>query len=270
MEEDVPWLDDGWDPRTVTMPRLRAILLENGVAYPGNARKAALVRLFEEQVAPQRERLRASKLRAARVVTRPSEVTDMRAAPDVQTVSASPRSSDAQQGRKASPARRSEKHQRSASPHMPSVKKEEPASPPRAHRRSASFESLSDQSPAPKGKAPASSTPAPKSSRRSPSTGTRPLNAVLASRPHSPKPAQPRRSILHAGSDGESDLSRKKLKGRASVTFNDQVEYYDEEADKSNFSHVNPFQQSSPDQSLDAQLSNVVRGRPSDASCARD
>lgn len=45
------------DPKTLKVSQLRRVLVENDVAFPANARKPVLVKLFEEKV---RHRLQSS------------------------------------------------------------------------------------------------------------------------------------------------------------------------------------------------------------------
>ena len=59
------YLQEGFDPRTVTMPRLRSILVSHGISF-GNVKKAQLVELVEEHVLPQVPKLRAQRARAKR------------------------------------------------------------------------------------------------------------------------------------------------------------------------------------------------------------
>ncbi|KAF4124173.1 Man1-Src1p-C-terminal domain [Geosmithia morbida] len=60
------YLQEGFDPRSVTMPRLRSILVTHSVDYPSTAKKAQLVQLVEEYVLPQAPKIRAQKARAKR------------------------------------------------------------------------------------------------------------------------------------------------------------------------------------------------------------
>ena len=60
------YLEEGWDPRAVTMPRLRSILVTHNVDYPSTAKKAQLVELVTDNVLSQAPKLRAQKLRAKR------------------------------------------------------------------------------------------------------------------------------------------------------------------------------------------------------------
>lgn len=63
---DDEYLEEGWDPRSVTMPRLRSILVTHNVDFPSTAKKALLVQLVEDQVLPQAPKIRAQKARAKR------------------------------------------------------------------------------------------------------------------------------------------------------------------------------------------------------------
>ncbi|RGP70455.1 hypothetical protein FSPOR_4030 [Fusarium sporotrichioides] len=60
------YLEEGFDPRSVTVPRLRSILVTHNVEYPATAKKSQLVELVEEHVLPQAPKLRAQRARAKR------------------------------------------------------------------------------------------------------------------------------------------------------------------------------------------------------------
>ncbi|KAG6007280.1 hypothetical protein E4U21_006198 [Claviceps maximensis] len=60
------YLQEGFDPRTVTVPRLRSILVTHNVDYPSTAKKGELVELVNAHVMSQASKLRAQKLRAKR------------------------------------------------------------------------------------------------------------------------------------------------------------------------------------------------------------
>lgn len=60
------YLQDGFNPRSVTIPRLRSILVTHNIDYPSTAKKTQLVALVEEQVLPQVPKLRAQRARAKR------------------------------------------------------------------------------------------------------------------------------------------------------------------------------------------------------------
>ena len=58
MNSDLEYLEDGFDPNSIKVATLRRILVENNVDFPSNARKNALVGLFDEKVKPQIPQLR--------------------------------------------------------------------------------------------------------------------------------------------------------------------------------------------------------------------
>ncbi|KAM5355712.1 hypothetical protein ACJ41O_002358 [Fusarium nematophilum] len=60
------YLEEGFDPRGVTVPRLRSILVTHNVEYPATAKKAQLVELVEDHVLSQAPKLRAQRARAKR------------------------------------------------------------------------------------------------------------------------------------------------------------------------------------------------------------
>jgi hypothetical protein len=66
MSDGDDYLQEGFDPRAVTVPRLRSILVTHNVDYPGTAKKSQLVALVEDHVLSQAPKLRAQKERAKR------------------------------------------------------------------------------------------------------------------------------------------------------------------------------------------------------------
>lgn len=60
------YLQEGFDPRTVTVPRLRSILVTHNVDYPSTAKKGQLVELVNDHVLSQAAKLRAQRARAKR------------------------------------------------------------------------------------------------------------------------------------------------------------------------------------------------------------
>ncbi|KAH6898541.1 Man1-Src1p-C-terminal domain-containing protein [Thelonectria olida] len=60
------YLQDGFDPRSVTMPRLRSILVTHNIEYPATAKKGQLVDLVNDYVMPKAPKLRAERARAKR------------------------------------------------------------------------------------------------------------------------------------------------------------------------------------------------------------
>lgn len=61
--DDLDHLSPDFDPTSVTIPRLRSILLAHDVDYSASSKKADLVRLFEDHVAPQARTILKSRSR---------------------------------------------------------------------------------------------------------------------------------------------------------------------------------------------------------------
>jgi HeH/LEM domain len=55
------YLDDDFDPRSLTIPHLNGILSHHGVRFPSNAKKAVLVNLFEEKIVGNLDELRRER-----------------------------------------------------------------------------------------------------------------------------------------------------------------------------------------------------------------
>lgn len=66
MSDADDYLQEGFDPRNVTVPRLRSILVTHNVDYPTTAKKPQLVQLVFDHVLPQVPKLRAQRDRAKR------------------------------------------------------------------------------------------------------------------------------------------------------------------------------------------------------------
>lgn len=64
--ESVDYLQGGFDPWSLTVPRLRSILVTYNVSYPATAKKQQLVDLFNDKVAPQSKKILAQRARAKR------------------------------------------------------------------------------------------------------------------------------------------------------------------------------------------------------------
>lgn len=65
-DDDYAYLRPDFDPASVTMPRLRSILVAHNVHYPSSAKKPELVALFNENVAPQARKLLNTQSRTKR------------------------------------------------------------------------------------------------------------------------------------------------------------------------------------------------------------
>lgn len=64
--DDQEYLEPDWDPASVTIPRLRAILVAHNISYPASAKKAALIEIFNASVLPQARKIRAQNARVKR------------------------------------------------------------------------------------------------------------------------------------------------------------------------------------------------------------
>ncbi|EHA53667.1 hypothetical protein MGG_04363 [Pyricularia oryzae 70-15] len=60
------YLQPGFDPRTLTIPRLRSIMVTYNIPFPSNAKKGELIELFNDHVAPQAHKILAKRERAKR------------------------------------------------------------------------------------------------------------------------------------------------------------------------------------------------------------
>ncbi|GME24335.1 hypothetical protein GTA08_BOTSDO10595 [Neofusicoccum parvum] len=66
MESEYEYLSPDFDPASITVPRLRSILLAHNVKYPSSAKKPDLVALFNEHVAPQAQKYLSAQSRTKR------------------------------------------------------------------------------------------------------------------------------------------------------------------------------------------------------------
>lgn len=60
---DLAYLEPDFDPTSLTIPKLRSLLVEYNVNYPSSAKKAQLVELFEEKIRPQAKRVLSAHAR---------------------------------------------------------------------------------------------------------------------------------------------------------------------------------------------------------------
>jgi len=65
-DSDLTYLQPGFDPNTLTVPRLRSVLVAHNVAYPSSAKKSDLVNIFNNEVAPQARKLLSAQSRITR------------------------------------------------------------------------------------------------------------------------------------------------------------------------------------------------------------
>lgn len=65
-DTEVDYLQPDFDPASVTIPRLRSILVSHNIQYPATAKKAQLIEIFNEHVVPQAKRILDRRARAKR------------------------------------------------------------------------------------------------------------------------------------------------------------------------------------------------------------
>ena len=65
-DEETEYLTPGFDPTSLTVPRLRAIFVSHDIQYPASAKKAQLIQIFNDQLVPRSGRLRAARTRIKR------------------------------------------------------------------------------------------------------------------------------------------------------------------------------------------------------------
>lgn len=65
-DSEVDYLQPGFEPKSLTMPRLRSILVAHNVSYPASAKKAQLIEIFNENVLPQARKILAQRAKAKR------------------------------------------------------------------------------------------------------------------------------------------------------------------------------------------------------------
>ncbi|KAI9925150.1 inner nuclear membrane protein enriched at telomere/subtelomere region [Aspergillus wentii] len=74
MADSLDYLSPDFDLNSLTVPRLRSILVSHDVPYPASAKKAQLVRILEEEVLPQARKLLRERERVKRTS---AGITDM-------------------------------------------------------------------------------------------------------------------------------------------------------------------------------------------------
>ena len=65
-EDDLEYLSPSFDPASLTMPRLRNILMSHDIAYPASAKKPLLVDIFTQELKPKARKILAARDRVRR------------------------------------------------------------------------------------------------------------------------------------------------------------------------------------------------------------
>lgn len=64
--DELEYLSPSFDPASLTVPKLRNILLTHNVEYPSSAKKPQLIELFNDNIAPQAKKILAARARTKR------------------------------------------------------------------------------------------------------------------------------------------------------------------------------------------------------------
>lgn len=67
--DSLDYLQTGFDPSSLTVPRLRSILVSHNIPYPASAKKPQLIEIFIETVLPQSRKILSARARAKRSST---------------------------------------------------------------------------------------------------------------------------------------------------------------------------------------------------------
>ena len=66
LDDDLEYLSPSFDPASLTMPRLRNILMSHDIAYPASAKKPQLVDIFTQELKPKARKILAARDRVRR------------------------------------------------------------------------------------------------------------------------------------------------------------------------------------------------------------
>src|ERR1700728_2084937 len=65
-DDELSYLQPGFDLSTLTVPRLRAILVSHDIPYPSSAKKPQLIQLLTDEVLPRSRKLLSARARTKR------------------------------------------------------------------------------------------------------------------------------------------------------------------------------------------------------------
>ncbi|KAG4030128.1 hypothetical protein MFRU_013g01510 [Monilinia fructicola] len=66
MSGELDYLQPGFDPSSLTVPRIRSLLVTHAIEYPSNAKKAQLIEIFNRDLVPQARKILYERARAKR------------------------------------------------------------------------------------------------------------------------------------------------------------------------------------------------------------
>ncbi|GKT54778.1 sister chromatid separation protein [Colletotrichum tofieldiae] len=124
--DDYEYLQPGFDPKSLTVPRLRSILVAHEVQYPATAKKPQLIQLFENEVVPQAKKILAKQARAKRSskgIVDAGSPQDTDSFDDYDLAPPPPRVTRSKSPRKAPPRVKSEDYEQEAPPSVSPTKR---------------------------------------------------------------------------------------------------------------------------------------------------
>lgn len=65
--ESVDYLQTGFDPASLTVPRIRSILVAHDIDYPSGAKKPQLIQIFNDNILPQARKILSARARVRRI-----------------------------------------------------------------------------------------------------------------------------------------------------------------------------------------------------------
>lgn len=65
--DNLDYLEKGFDPASLTVPRIRSILVSHDISYPAAAKKPQLIQIFNDEVLPQRKKILAARAKVRRM-----------------------------------------------------------------------------------------------------------------------------------------------------------------------------------------------------------
>lgn len=65
-DPELQYLSSSFDPASLTVPKLRAILVEHDISYPASAKKPQLIDIFVQELVPRARKIRTARLRTKR------------------------------------------------------------------------------------------------------------------------------------------------------------------------------------------------------------
>ncbi|KAF9879748.1 hypothetical protein CkaCkLH20_02559 [Colletotrichum karsti] len=112
--DEYEYLQPGFDPKSLTVPRLRSIFVAHDIQYPATAKKPQLIELFNDELLPQAKKILAKQARAKRsskgIVDMPS-YNESESFDDHDLAPPPPRTTRSRSPRKASTRLRSEEYE---------------------------------------------------------------------------------------------------------------------------------------------------------------